>query len=244
MNYREFRFLFQEFALQSWNNIQSFTMSEDARAMAENSAGNYPILQLDTPEFIPDIRNGSTGRRIYDSAVAILMPVAKDDHAGQDRALEILEPDVIQLLSYMDYKRKEMKFQLSNLNVFPLKNYESLGLWGWGIEFNVETAQSYCFTEDQNLISGNYLTPIWTEGETEISLTFGPVSYSANWTDKSQVLTALQSIVDDINFSSAGTGLSASVFLDSIAVLNTVNHPYSSPSGHKVLDKSGEELTA
>lgn len=219
-------------------------MSEDARAMAENSAGTYPILQLDTPEFTPDIRNGTKGRRNFSSAVAILMPVQKDDHAGQDRALEILEPDVIHLLSFLDYKRKELHFQLTNVSVFPLKNYESLGLWGWGIDFNIETAQSYCFTEDQSLIPGQYLTPIWTEGETQINLQLGPHNYTANWEDESQVLTALESIVDTINFSTAGTGLSASVFLDSLLILNTAGHTYTSPGGHKVLDKTGEELTA
>lgn len=245
MNYRQYRALFQDFVIQPWNETKSFSISDDSRTLESHGAGIYPMLQLDTPEFSPQITRGSTGRKNFSGQVAILLPVENGDPAEEDRALEIAETEISKLIAWIDYKRKEGIGDITSISAFPIKRFETLNLFGWGISINIQSKVDFCLdgADIAATIATEYLTPIWTEGQTEISLDFDSNVYSAPWAAKAQLSRALSSLFDQINAESGTTGLIAERFLDSLYIQNP-NSLAASASGHTVLNKSGDSITS
>lgn len=220
MNYQAYRTLFLAYALQPQNNVASFTMSDDDRVLALQPDEPFPQMQLDAPTWRPSITRGGRQTVVYEGSIAIIASVENDDWAGQDAMLDDLEEEMKLLIAYLDYKRKDSNFgkTITLGEVFPIKRYEHANVWGWGMNFSIESSANFCHDTDQERAVYE-LTPVWTNGKAQLDLTFASETFSVTWTDQSNVITPLNSLKDQINTTLAGQYL-AHVYLKSLVIVN------------------------
>lgn len=216
MNYPDYRSMFFSFALQANNPIASFSMSDDDRVLNLQPDAKYPMLQLDTPTWLPEIHRGTTHKKIYNGSAAIITPVAQDKWKAQDVALDELEPIMEQMIAFLDHKRKQGWGRITRLGaVYPIKRWEHSNHWGWGLPFTIETTLN-CSHDPNQETHVQIIEPVWTVGETELYIEIDGVPYSTTWENVSDKKRALNALVDLVNVDTGTSGVKALLYLESI----------------------------
>lgn len=243
MNYRDYRVVFQNFALQPGNSIQSFSMSDDDRVLSlQQSNTRYPQLQLDTPTYKAEINRGGTDKKFYYGQVAIMAPVpVKGDFKTEDDILDSLEEEMDNLIAWIDYHRKFSFGTVREIGtVYPIKRYEHANLFGWGVQITIETKKNYCHTESSD-VKILHLFPQFITEETILQIEVESVVYAYNLTEESRMNAALIDIASQINANTPTSQVTSQVFNETLILVH--QQPLTNINYNSALAGHGWEVT-
>lgn len=201
MQYDQYKMLFEEFQLQNWALIPSFSMSDDPRVLNDQvSTTTYPQLQLDRPVWTPKIIHGGRHTMEIQATVAILMPGgADDDWITQETALDTTFPLLEKLIAYLDYKRKtESLIKVIRIGQgYAVERYET-NLYGWALTVTLEAPASFCHDPDLDVEILHFKAG-FVEGESLLQITVEGQNYQASLSESSRLLLAIDNLAGQIS---------------------------------------------
>lgn len=186
----------------------------DRRLDREASTNRYPLLEIEPPRYQIEIdrRGGRRGKR-YTITMAVLSSVGLDDYTGQEWVHEALEPVMDQLVGKMKH---DGVLSGEKWDVYPVSNESHDNMWGWAVTVSLLVDEGYCYHLGE-WYDLRRLRPIWTPGQTELSVIVNGASFSVPWTENTDaaMLLAVQQLAALISASeSSGTGAFDSSFFD------------------------------
>lgn len=186
----------------------------DRRLDREASTNRYPLLEVEPPRYQVEIdrRGGRRGKR-YAITLSVLASVALDDYRGQEWVHEALEPVLDDLIGKM---KQDGVLSGEKWEVYPVSNESHDNLWGWAVTVSLLVQEGYCY-QASLWYDLRRLRPIWTQGETVLSVIVNGITFTTAWTQNTYqgMLAAIQDLAAQISASEAsGTGAFDQSFFD------------------------------